>query len=130
KTAQKLSSFSRVLERQLWIRNPDAFAPIVDRGIFDEVQKLLTKRGAPPQRSDAYLIQGMRRVLAREGKLTHRVLKQKGILGCAYYKRFGSVMNAYERAGYRPPPRTVNLSIAQMRMRDLRKDLYSRMKEL
>ena len=130
KTAQKLSSFSRVVERHLWIRTPNAFAPIVDREIFDDVQKLLKKRGAPPQRSDAYLIQGMRRVLAREGKLTHRVLKQKGILGCAYYKRFGSVMNAYEMAGYRPPPRTVNLSIAQMRMRDLRKDLYSRLKEL
>jgi hypothetical protein len=57
--------------------------------MFDEVQKLLKKRGAPPERSDAYLIQGMRKVLAREGKLTHRILKKRGILGCAYYKRFG-----------------------------------------
>ncbi|MGA2204362.1 MAG: recombinase family protein [Halobacteriota archaeon] len=130
KTTQKLSSVSRVVERHLWIRNPDAFVPIVGREIFDHVQKLLQKRGAPPEKSDAHLIQRMRKVLTREGKLTHRILKQKGILGCSYYKRFGSIMKAYEMAGYRPPPRTINLSGAQMRMRVLRKDLYIRLKQL
>jgi DNA invertase Pin-like site-specific DNA recombinase len=130
KTTQKLSSVSRVVERHLWIRNPDAFVPIVDREIFDRVQKLLKKRGAHPERSDAYLIQAMRKVLAREGRLTHRILKRKGILGCAYYKRFGSVMKAYEIAGYRPPPRTVKLSDTQMRLSVLRKDLYIRLKQL
>lgn len=72
----------------------------------------------------------MRKVLNREGKLTHRILKQKGILGCSYYKRFGSVMKAYEMAGYRPPPRTIKLSDAQMRLRLLRKDLYVQLKQL
>src|SRR5450759_2379631 len=130
KTTQRLSSVSRVVERHLWVSHPDAFVSIVARELFDRVQKLLKKRGLPPPRSDAYLIQGMRKVLGREGKLTHRILKRKGILGCAYYKRFGSVMKAYEIAGYRPPTRTVKLSDAQSRLRLLRKDLYIRLKRL
>jgi DNA-binding winged helix-turn-helix (wHTH) protein len=130
KTTQKLSSVSRVVERHLWITRPDAFVSIVSREVFDRVQKLLKKRGLPPPRSDAYLIQGMKKVLGREGKLTHRILKRKGILGCAYYKRFGSVMKAYEIAGYQPPLRTVKLSDAQSRLKVLRKDLYVRLKQL
>lgn len=130
KTTQKLGSGSRVVERHLWSTHPDAFVPIVGREIFDRVQKLLKKRGARPERSDAYLIQGMRKVLAREGKLTHRILKKRGILGRSYYQRFGSVLKAYEMAGYRPPPRTVRLSDTQMRLRLLRKDLYIRLKQV
>jgi DNA invertase Pin-like site-specific DNA recombinase/DNA-binding winged helix-turn-helix (wHTH) protein len=130
KTTQRLSSSSRTVERHLWITHPDAFVPIVAPEVFDRVQKLLRKRGLPPRRSDAYLIQGMRKVLSREGKLTHRILKKKGILGCAYYKRFGSVIKAYEIAGYHPPPRTLRLSDALSRLRLLRKDLYAEMKRM
>jgi len=130
KTTQRLSSVGRVVARHLWITHPDAFVPLVARETFDRVQKLLKKRGLRTPRSDAYLIQGMRKVLVREGKLTHRILKRKGMLGCAYYKRFGSVMKAYEIAGYRPPTRTVKLSDAQSRMRLLRNDLYIRLKQL
>ena len=130
KTTQKLGSGSRVVERHLWVTHPDAFASIVDRDVFDRVQKLLKKRGAVPERSEAYLIQGMKKVLAREGKLTHRILKAKGIFGFAYYRRFGSVMKAYEMAGYRPPPRTVKLSDTQMRLRLLRRDFYIQLKQL
>ena len=83
KTTQRLSSVSRVVERDLWVTHPDAFVSIVAREVFDRVQKFLTKRGLPPTRSDAYLIQGMRKVLNKEGKLTHRILKTKSRLGCA-----------------------------------------------
>jgi DNA invertase Pin-like site-specific DNA recombinase len=130
KTTQKLGSGSRVVERHLWVTHPDAFVSIVERDVFDRVQKLLKKRGAAPERSDAYLIRGMKKVLAREGKLTHRILKEKGILGCAYYRRFGSVMKAYEMAGYRPPSRTVRLSDAQICLRLLRRDFYTQLKQL
>jgi DNA invertase Pin-like site-specific DNA recombinase len=130
KTAQQLSSTSRVVGRHLWITHPDSFAPIVTCELFNRVQEILRKRGLPPRRSDTYLIQGMRKVLAREGILTHRILKKRGVLGCAYYKRFGSVMRAYEMAGYQPPSRTVKLSNGQKRLRLLRKDLYIRLKLL
>lgn len=130
KTTQRLSSVSRAVQRHLWISHPDAFVRIIDRQVFDRVQTLLKKRGRPPKRPDAHLIQGLKKVLTREGKLTHRILKQKGMLGYACYKRFGSVMKAYEMAGYQPPSRTVKLSDAQRRMRSLRDDLQSHLKRL
>jgi DNA invertase Pin-like site-specific DNA recombinase/DNA-binding winged helix-turn-helix (wHTH) protein len=130
KTTQKLSSVSRVVKRELWSTNPCAFVPIVSRDVFDLVQQLLKKRGTPPRKSDAQIIQGMKKLLARKGQLTHRILKQKGILGWGYYKRFGSIMKAYEIAGYHPPLRTVKLSEAQMQMRLLRKGLYLRLKQI
>jgi len=130
KTTQRLSSVSRVVERQLWVTHPDAFHPIIASETFERVQTFFKKRGLPPTRSDAYLIRGMRKVLGNEGKLTHRILKTKSKLGCAYFKRFGSVMKAYEMAGYQPPLGSVRISDSQRRMRSLRKDLYIRLRQL
>src|SRR6266849_4326898 len=130
KTTQKLRSISRVVERNLWITNPDAFVSIVNRDVFDRVQKLIKGRGAPPERPDAYFIQGMRRLLDREGKLTQRLLKRKRIFAHTYYKRFGSALRAYELAGYVPPPTTVKLVHTQRQIKLLRNDLYIRLKQL
>ena len=66
KTTQRLCSRSRLVERQLWTTSPDAFVSIVNREIFDRVQKLVRRRGAHAGRTDAYFIEGMKRVLARE----------------------------------------------------------------
>jgi len=130
KTTQELCSRSRVVERHLWTTNPDAFVPIVSRDIFGRVQKLIKKRGAHPERSDAYFIEGMKRVLAREGKLTKRALEKKFTFSHAYYKRFGSVLKAYELAGFLPPSQTVKLIHTQTQVRFLRNDLYVRLKQL
>ena len=130
KTTQKLCSRSRVVERRLWVTNPDAFVSIVDREIFERVQKLIKRRGAHPERTDAYFIQGMKRVLAREGKLTKRILERKFTFSHAYYKRFGSVMGAYDLAGFLPPPATVKLIHTQKQIRFLRNELYTRLKQL
>ena len=129
KTTQRLSSVSRVVDRHLWVTHPDAFVPIVASETFERTQRFLKKRGLPPPRSDAYLIQGMRKVLDREGKLTHRILKTKSKLGCAYFKRFGSILKAYEIAGYQPPLGSIRLSDAA-KLRLLRKDLYVQLKRL
>jgi DNA invertase Pin-like site-specific DNA recombinase/DNA-binding winged helix-turn-helix (wHTH) protein len=130
KTTQRLSSISKVVGRQFWTTRVNAFVPIVTREMFERTQRVLRKRGAPERKSDAKLIQGMQKVLAREGKLTHRILKKRGVLGCAYYKRFGSIMNAYKIAGYQPPPKTVKLSNTQLQLRLLRRNLYDRLKQL
>ncbi len=130
KTTQKLCSRSRLVERHLWVTNPDAFVSLVSRDMFDHVQKLIKRRGAHPERSDAYFVQGMKRVLAREGKLTKRILEEKFTFSHDYYKRFGSVMKAYELAGFRPPFPTVKLLHTQRQIRSLRDGLYVRLKQL
>ena len=130
KTTQELCSRSRVVERHLWITNPEAFVPIVNRDMFDRVQRVIKKRGAHPERTDAYFIQGMKRVLAREGRLTKRILERKFTFSHTYYKRFGSVMRAYALAGFLPPSRTVKLIDTQKQIKLLRNDLYTRLKQL
>jgi DNA invertase Pin-like site-specific DNA recombinase/DNA-binding winged helix-turn-helix (wHTH) protein len=130
KTTQKLGSDSRTVERHLWTTNPQAFASIVNQDIFDRVQKLIKKRAARPDRSDTYFIQGMKKVLAREGKLSKSILERKFTFSHDRYKRFGSVAKAYELAGFLPPPSTVKLIHTQRQIRLLRVDLYTRLKQL
>jgi hypothetical protein len=72
----------------------------------------------------------MKKTLVREGKLTHRILKKRGILSRSYYKRFGTIMEAYKIAGFTPPYKTLMLSSTQRRLRELREKLYVRLKEL
>jgi DNA invertase Pin-like site-specific DNA recombinase len=130
KTTQKLCSHSRTVERHLWITRTHAFASIVNPDIFDRVQKLIKKRAAHPERSDTYFIQGLKRVLAREGKLTKNILERKFTFSHDRYKRFGSVVKAYELAGFLPPPSTVKLIHTQKQIRLLRNALYTRLKQL
>jgi DNA invertase Pin-like site-specific DNA recombinase len=131
KTTRKLCSKSQGVERHLWVTNPHAFDSIVKRDMFDRVQKLIQRRATRPKRSNACLIKAMKRVLNREGKITQTLLKGKGIFDHrTYYKRFGSVMKAYELAGYVPPPLTTQIVNSQKQVRLLRKDLYIRLKQL
>jgi DNA invertase Pin-like site-specific DNA recombinase/DNA-binding winged helix-turn-helix (wHTH) protein len=130
KTTQELCSRSRMVERRFWTTNPKAFVPIVSRETFDRVQKLIKRRGAHPDRSDAYFIQGMKKVLAREGRLTKRILEEKFTFSHEYYKRFGSVKKAYDLAGFLPRPATVKLINTQSQVRLLRNELYIRLKQL
>jgi DNA invertase Pin-like site-specific DNA recombinase/DNA-binding winged helix-turn-helix (wHTH) protein len=130
KTTQKLCSQSRAVERHLWITNPHAFASIVKPDMFDRIQTLIKKRASHPERSDTYLIQGMKKVLAREGKLTKSILEKKFSFSHNRYKRFGSVVKAYELAGFLPPPSTLKLIHTQKQIRLLRNALYTRLKQL
>jgi len=132
KTTRRLYSPNRQIERHLWITNPGAFASIVTRDIFDRVQKLILRRATRPKRSDACLIRAMRKVLAREGKITQTLLKKgKGLFDHrTYFKRFGSVMRAYELAGYRPPPLTIKITNSQKLVKLLRNNLRARLRQL
>jgi DNA-binding winged helix-turn-helix (wHTH) protein len=131
-TTKRLGSSSRRVDRQLWIRSPNAFAPIIDQDTFDRVQKLIRRRATKPKRPDEYLLQGMRRVLAREGKLTERLLRKgRGLFDHrAYCKRFGSVMRAYEMVGYKPSAQIIKNVCTIKRVRLLRQDLLLRLKQL
>ena len=131
KTTQKLGSPIQNVEHRLWTTKLDAFSSIVDRQTFDRAQKLIQKRLTRPKRPDADLIRGMKRVLARKGKLSQRLLAGKGILDHRTYRlRFGSVMKAYQLAGYKPSAATMKSSQSQRQIMLLRADLHTRLKQL
>jgi|GEM_PF-46920 DNA-binding winged helix-turn-helix (wHTH) protein len=124
KTTQTLGQTSRVVKPEHWIAQADAFIPIVSQDLFDQVQKQLRKRGKQSPISDADLIRRMKKILARHGVLTHRLVGQR------YYTRFGSLMKAYELAGYRPRPRVLKRNETEAKMRKLREVLYAKLKSL
>ena len=117
--------------RDLWIRTTEAFSPLVDAGTFDRVQRLIDSRNHHPARPDEYLLRGMRRVLAREGRLTERLLEGRGIFDYrTYCKRFGSVLHAYELVGYKPPERTLKSIGNAQKLWRLRRELLKRLNKL
>jgi DNA invertase Pin-like site-specific DNA recombinase/DNA-binding winged helix-turn-helix (wHTH) protein len=131
KTTQRLSSPIQNVERHLWTTKRDAFRPIVDRLTFDRAQELIQKRSTRPKKTDVDLIRAMKRVLAQKGKLSQRLLSGKGILDHRTYRlRFGSVMKAYELAGYQLPAATMKSSQSQRQIMLLRANLYARLKQL
>jgi DNA invertase Pin-like site-specific DNA recombinase/DNA-binding winged helix-turn-helix (wHTH) protein len=124
KTTQKLGQISRAVKREHWIAQPSAFAPIVNQELFDRVQRQLRRRGKRAPKSEADLIRRMKKVLKKHGVLTNR------LLGQCFYTRFGSVMKAYQLAGYQPRPKVLRRNETEGKMRRLREALNTKLKNL
>jgi DNA invertase Pin-like site-specific DNA recombinase/DNA-binding winged helix-turn-helix (wHTH) protein len=131
KTVRPFNRDSHRVPRSAWIIKPDAFVPIVSVEQFTRVQKLIQRRRNWPKRPDEYLLNGMRRVLAREGRLTEKLLTGRGIFDHrTYCKRFGSVLRAYQLVGYQPSIHAFKSVDNLRKMKRLRSELLIRLKEL
>jgi DNA invertase Pin-like site-specific DNA recombinase len=103
RTSQRLgTALVRTPEKE-WIRTPGAFTPLVDWKTFQEAQQLLL--GRTINKSDEQLLVALRSLLAREGRLSARLIKgaSETPSPSAYRGRFGSVRRAYELIGYSGP---------------------------
>jgi DNA invertase Pin-like site-specific DNA recombinase len=103
RTSCKLSTRSVRLPRSEWVLAPGAFQPIVDGGTFSEAQRIL--QGRTFNRSDQDLLEKLRALLASEGRLSLRVVKNSDEVPSpsTYRHRFGSLRRAYELIGYGHP---------------------------
>jgi DNA invertase Pin-like site-specific DNA recombinase/DNA-binding winged helix-turn-helix (wHTH) protein len=114
-----------------WIRKADAFIPLVSSEQFTRVQKWLLKRRTYPRKPDTYLLNEMKKVLTKEGKLTTRLLLKHGFGGYrSCPKSFGSMMRAYQLVGYQPSPRAVAMAESCRKILSLRSQLLGQLKEL
>jgi DNA invertase Pin-like site-specific DNA recombinase len=87
-----------------WIRCDGAFQPIVPREVFDaaaQVRRFNERTYLSPEE----LLKALAVVLRREGKLTAAIINQAPELPSAntVELRFGSLVQAYERLGYKLP---------------------------
>lgn len=91
----------------MWIRHQNAFAPIIARALFSRAQKLMTDLDAGRTRTDKELLDILRALLRREGRLTMKtILSAKGVPNCSVFaRRFGSLDEAYRLIGYKSPTR-------------------------
>ena len=85
-----------------WVRCENAWPAIVPPDLFWAAQSLIAQRRQ--NYSDQGLIEGLSSILSRTGTLTRSNVKENENSPCAatYRYRFGSILKAYDLAGYTP----------------------------
>jgi DNA invertase Pin-like site-specific DNA recombinase len=83
-----------------WIRKPNAFPHIIEPEVFEKAQEIRRERRR--KLSDEELLVLLRRLLAKRGRLTERMIVRQKDMPCIdeYVNRFGSLFNAYRIIGY------------------------------
>jgi DNA invertase Pin-like site-specific DNA recombinase len=96
RTTQKLKTTRKRQPEDAWIVCPDAWEHIVDSTTFERVQNKYHSR--PKFKSDDDLLEDLRQLKLREGRLHQRMLRtSRGIASWGTYKkRFGSFGNALQ----------------------------------
>jgi DNA invertase Pin-like site-specific DNA recombinase len=99
----KLGTPQRPTPRSDWVVLPGAIEPIVDQPTFDAAQQLVRRKHS--YLSDEERLEALRVVLNKEGMLSRKLIKNAP--GClspdGYRWRFGSLVKAFELAGYDSP---------------------------
>lgn len=129
RTSQRLGTATvRICEKE-WIRTLGAFTPLVDWETFQEAQQLLL--GRTINKSDEELLEALRSLLAREGRLSARLIKgaPETPSSSVYRERFGSVRRAYELIGYDRPDCFSPIDLRRRRQA-MREDLLCRLQAM
>lgn len=131
KKTKPFGKFTRVQPRDTWTVKNDAFVPLVDATQFLRVQKLMQTRNNKLRKPDDYFLNEMRRVLAREGRLSQKLLKARGVFDHrCYVRRFGSMLRAYELIGYRPGSNAFRSMLGWRKLQQLREELLKKLEDL
>jgi DNA invertase Pin-like site-specific DNA recombinase len=103
RTSQRLGTPTVRMPKSEWVMTPEAFTPIVNETTFQEAQRLLINRTI--SKSNEELLDSLRLLLAREGRLSLQVIKRCPEVPSpsVYRGRFGSLRRAYELIGYGCP---------------------------
>jgi DNA invertase Pin-like site-specific DNA recombinase len=100
------SSFKLKIAREhnpphTWARHQSAFEGIVNHTLFKRAQEERARRNVVI--TDEQIVAHLKVLLRQHGKLTARLIRRDGFFCVAgIRKRFGSLITAYELAGYQP----------------------------
>jgi len=87
-----------------WTVVPSAFEPLIDLATYAKAQRIIegATKGFPRNRSDNELLDALRAILAKKGRITIDLIKDtpKTPSAQTYNTRFGNVSHAYELIGY------------------------------
>jgi DNA invertase Pin-like site-specific DNA recombinase len=102
RTSFKLKGQHVQNEPDAWVRADGAFAPIVDREIFQRAQTIIAARS--DRFSDERMLELLQSILESKGYLTGLIIDE--VEDCpsssAYRSRFGSLLRAYALVGFSP----------------------------
>ncbi len=87
---------------EMWVRDEDAFTPIVDAAAFHTVRGIILARHR--RLSDDEMLGRLREILDQRGKLSGVLIDEIEQMPstAAYRHRFGSLLRAYQLVGYTP----------------------------
>jgi DNA invertase Pin-like site-specific DNA recombinase len=90
----------------LWVRGP-ARAPVVSRKLFQAAQDRLSRVKGGGRYRDKIMLNALKRLLEKEGRLSTRLMVESPVTPDpdSYKKHFGSLLNAFNRIGYKIPAR-------------------------
>jgi DNA invertase Pin-like site-specific DNA recombinase len=117
RSSKRLHAASKAIPRARWIIKKEAFSPIVDEATFERAQRVIEARSNRPPKSDEEIIKSLKRVLAREGRLSESIIRSsRGLLKPrVLYNRFGSFLKLYELVGHVPPERMIKAYMSRQR---------------
>jgi len=98
-----------------WIVVPNAFAAIIDPATFEAAQQVL--RNMPYNLSDDQVLEALRSILRAKGKLSLTLFRgaPNALSKEGYRRRFGSLVRAYDLAGYDSPLKATVVHRAEIR---------------
>ncbi|MCC6649379.1 MAG: recombinase family protein [Polyangiaceae bacterium] len=87
---------------EMWVRDEDAFTPIVDAAAFHTVRGIILARHR--RLSDDEMLGRLREILTQRGKLSGVLIDEIDQMPstASYRHRFGSLLRAYQLVGYSP----------------------------
>ncbi|WP_156446773.1 recombinase family protein [Bradyrhizobium yuanmingense] len=105
RSSYKLKQRRVVNPRDMWIRHDEAFPPVIAPELFTKAQEMMRTRRQ--QRTDQEAIDRLAALGREKGHLTTAIIAAADDILSAesYRRRFGSLVAAYELAGYQPEPR-------------------------
>ena len=88
--------------REQWVRKDNAFQAIVNPELYRKAEEEAEARSG--FLTDEELLERLRRLLRKHGKVSERLLKASSDMPCGqvYATRFGGLAEAYRRIGYKP----------------------------
>lgn len=102
RTSGKMKSPAKPNPESEWVRKDQAFEPIVDMERFYTVQGIYRERNK--KITDEELLQGLRDLYARHGRLSALIIDEADFLPPSglFRTRFGGLLRAYRMIGYTP----------------------------
>jgi DNA invertase Pin-like site-specific DNA recombinase len=119
-TSSRLGSACVQNPKSEWVLTPGAFLPIVEHSTFAKAQEILQARTI--NRSNEVILQSLRELLAREGRLSLKLIQTFVCTPSVLRTRFGGLRNAYELIGYRGM-RGIEFIDVRRRIQALREEL-------
>ena len=102
RTSGKMKSRAKPNPESEWVRKEHAFEPVVDMERFWTVQGIYRERNK--KTTDEELLQGLRDLYARQGRLSALIIDEADFLPpCSLIRnRFGGLLRVYQMIGYAP----------------------------